>query len=418
MASIVNHGSEAIVMDTPHFDAVIVGSGFGGSVLAYRLAEAGLQVCLLERGQAYPPNAFPRSPHAMSRNFWDPSAGLYGLYHVWSFKHVEAVVASGLGGGSLIYANVLIRKDEKWFVQEDWEQGGYEFWPITRRDLDPHYDRVEKMLGAQRYPYDHEPYRHTPKTQAFQEAAAALGLEWQLPLQAVSFSNPGQPPVPGQPLQEERLNLHGRSRQTCRLCGECVIGCNFGSKNTLDFNYLSEAQRHGAELWTQCEVRGFVPRPEGGYAVQYVRHRSEELAGQRLETDQLPRHTITADRLILAAGVLGSTYLLLKNRDAFPNLSPMLGARFSGNGDIPGFVLRSQHGLHPGFGPTITSALRMPDRLDGGAGRGHYVEDAGYPESVNWLVEALDAPGTVRRLVRFALRRAGERLRGRKQSDL
>jgi cholesterol oxidase len=135
-----------------HFDAVIVGSGFGGSVTAYRLAEAGLDVCVLERGKAYPPGEFPRAPQRMQKNFWDPSEGLHGMYNIWSFNELGAVVCSGLGGGSLIYANVLIRKDEKWFVKEDLRNGGHEYWPVTRADLDPHYDRVEKMLGAQRYP--------------------------------------------------------------------------------------------------------------------------------------------------------------------------------------------------------------------------------------------------------------------------
>src|SRR5207244_11601371 len=86
-----------------HFDALIIGSGFGGSVMAYRLAEAGLQVCLLERGKAYPPNSFPRAPYDLGRNFWDPSEGLYGMFDMWSFKGAGALVSSGLGGGSLIY---------------------------------------------------------------------------------------------------------------------------------------------------------------------------------------------------------------------------------------------------------------------------------------------------------------------------
>ena len=122
-----------------HFDAVIVGSGFGGSVTAYRLAEAGLSVCVLERGKAYPPGEFPRAPHRMQKNFWDPSEGLHGMYNIWSFSGLGAVVCSGLGGGSLIYANVLIRKPEKWFVKEDLNNGGFEYWPVTRAKLDPHY---------------------------------------------------------------------------------------------------------------------------------------------------------------------------------------------------------------------------------------------------------------------------------------
>jgi choline dehydrogenase-like flavoprotein len=131
------------LMVETHFDVVIVGSGFGGSVMAYRLAEAGLTIRLRERGKAYPPNSFPRSPYGMRENLWDPGEGLFGLYNFWSFHRIHVLVASGLGGGSLIYANVLLRKDEEWFVKEDLARGGHEHWPITRADLEPYYDAVE-----------------------------------------------------------------------------------------------------------------------------------------------------------------------------------------------------------------------------------------------------------------------------------
>lgn len=105
-------------------DAVVVGSGFGGSVTAFRLAEAGHATALLERGRPYPPGSFPRNPHEMSRAFWEPKDELFGLFDIKSFRKLEAVVSSGLGGGSLIYANVLLRKDEKWFVADSPLPGG------------------------------------------------------------------------------------------------------------------------------------------------------------------------------------------------------------------------------------------------------------------------------------------------------
>src|SRR5437763_379500 len=160
--------ARGVAMGETHVDAVIVGSGFGGSVMAYRLAQAGLQVCLLERGKRYPPGSFPRSPYQMKNSFWDPSEGKYGLFSVWSFQGMNAIVASGLGGGSLIYSNVLLRKDEKWFVKEDRSKGGYEYWPVTRADLDPHYEQVEQMLNAQKYPFDIAPYNETARTKALQ----------------------------------------------------------------------------------------------------------------------------------------------------------------------------------------------------------------------------------------------------------
>src|SRR3954451_18747374 len=112
-----------------HVDAVIVGSGFGGSVTAYRLAAEGLSVAVLERGRAYPPGSFPRSPAEMSTAFWDPAEQLYGLYDVGGFDGCGLVAAGGVGGGSLIYATVLLRKDEHWFVRDP--PDGPRPWPVT-----------------------------------------------------------------------------------------------------------------------------------------------------------------------------------------------------------------------------------------------------------------------------------------------
>jgi cholesterol oxidase len=420
-------------MNETHFDAVVIGSGFGGSVMAYRLAEADLRVCLLERGKAYPPGSFPRSPYRMRKNFWDPSEGLHGLYNFWAFRGLDAVVSSGLGGGSLIYANVLIRKDEKWFVKEDVLNGGYEYWPVTRDELDPHYDAVEEMLRPQKYPFDQPPYDETSKTQAFRSATERLGLEPFLPKLAVTFANEGEAPVPGEPIREEHPNLHGRTRYTCRLTGECDFGCNYGSKNTLDYNYLSRAQWHNADLRTRCEVKAFEPRDGGGYAVHYVHHHPER-EGHKTDTSRLPLHTITADRLVIAAGSLGSTFLLLKNRSAFPRLSRRLGTRFGGNGDLLTFAIKGSEEIggtrvpriiDPGYGPVITSAIRVDDELDGEEGRGFYLEDAGFPEHLTWMLQVFDTPGalwrwrlTATNLVRSWLGREPESDLGAEVSEL
>jgi cholesterol oxidase len=221
---------------------------------------------------------------------------------------------------------------------------------------------------------------------------------------------------------DEEPNLHGRTRLTCRLCGECNFGCNFGSKYTLDFNYLSFAKlRHGVDIRTRCEAKTLAPRADGGYTIGYVDH-SEAVEGER-RTTALPERVLTADRLVLCAGTFGSTYLLLKNSANFPGLSDRLGTRFCGNGDLLTFAMRTHETVNgerrgrviePGYGPVITSTVRVKDLLEGGRGRAFYVQDGGYPDSINWIMEAGDQPaGLVRairlvwRLLKLWLRRGG-----------
>ena len=253
------------------------------------------------------------------------------MFNFWSFKGLSALVSSGLGGGSLIYANVMIRKPSEWF-----EPDGF---PLTRADLEPHYDAVEKVLSPQTYPFDTPPYAGTAKTQAFKEAAQAAGVDWELPKLAVTFRAPGvTDAVPGAPFGEPSDNLHESHRQTCRLCGECDVGCNYGSKNTLDYNYLSLAKKQGATIKTLTEVLFFEPASEGGYDVFY-RTLDPDAPSSSATRNKENCTPIRAKRLVLAAGTLASPYLLMKNRAAFPKLSSALGTRFSGNGDYLGRTL-------------------------------------------------------------------------------
>jgi cholesterol oxidase len=399
-----------------HFDAVVVGSGFGGSVTAFRLAEAGMSVCVLERGKTYPPGSFPRSPWEMARNFWDPSEGLHGLFDVWSFRGLGGIVASGLGGGSLLWSNVVLRKDRSTFVQEAGER-----WPIGYDDLEPHYERHERMLRATPYPFDREPYDRTPKTKAMEHASRELGLEWFLPPLAVTFDPGDGRPRPGEPIQGEE-NLHGRTRLTCLLCGECNIGCNYGSKNTLDYNYLSLAKlRFGADIRVRCEVKTFAPRAGGGYTIDYVEH-SDAVEGEK-RAGELPLRTITADRLILSAGSFGTTYLLLKNRAAFPGLSERLGTQFCGNGDLLTLALKARVNGGPrivdaGYGPAITSTVRVKDKAEGGPGRAYYIQDGGHPQTVNWIVETSHQLAIFRRALRLVRVLGRKLLRADHRSDI
>jgi cholesterol oxidase len=421
-------------MEETHFDAVIIGSGFGGSVAAYRLAEAGLKVCLLERGKAYPPFSFPRAPHKVRDNFWDPSDGLYGMYNVWSFKGSGALVSSGLGGGSLIYANIIIRKDEKWFDDPD------EGWPVKRAELEKHYDHVDDMMNVQQYPLEREPYKKAMKTWAMKEAAAKLkekypdeSIDWIKLNLAVSFrkqhagdhpDDGTNPPVTGEPIVERYgENYHKKTRYTCVNCGECDFGCNTGSKNTLDYTYITAAKHKGADIRTLCEVKSFAPNSAGdGYEIDYVKHDPDSWQEPRQRDSgyiiPLTSHKITAKRLIVSAGAYGSAFLLLKNRDNFPNLktNPNLGKRFGLNGDMLSFLVKSQEKkkdgscgpriLDPTFGPVITSAIRLGDTLDGlgSQGRGFYVEDGGNPYLLSWGSELAGISGFLARAAHLGKR--------------
>ena len=376
-------------MSEHDFDAVVVGSGFGGSVTAYRLRTGGKSVCLLERGKRYNPGDFPRSPSGLAKNVWNPAGGRYGMFEVWMFDHIEAVVSSALGGGSIIYANVLLEKPAATFTG----------WPLAYADLVPHYADVRTIIAPQPYPFQDPPYDQAPKVVAFERAARTLGVNRELPPLAVTFANPGRPPALGEPI------VGTTNRFTCRLCGECNVGCNFGSKNTLDFNYLKlfeDAKGVKGEIRTLAEVTSFK-QCDGGFCVEYQSH-DPKCPGP---------HRVTAQRLVLAAGSLGTTYLLLRNADTLDR-SPdrkVLGSRWCGNGDFLASLKNAKNDLDPERGPVITTALEY----DGGR---YYIEDGGYPAFLEWVIEGMGSPSLAGRALRIAYLRAKDRMEGRRVSNI
>lgn len=371
----------------------VLGSGFGGSVFACRLAETGrYQVHLFERGRRYGRNEFPRRPDQLRDAFWDPKNGMYGMFEYRSFPEtdIDVLNASGLGGGSLIYANVLYEMPAEFF--KGWPGG------IVRATLDPYYERVHRMMETRSYPVDQPewPYAQTPKTQALARAYNKLeqnslghpAAKLEYPRLAIQFG-----PKAGEPI----VNGQGVSQTTCIMCGECDVGCNYHAKNTLDLNYLAKAEQCGAEIHCNAEANAVIPRPEGGYRVVF--------------SD--PRHTGTqqhleADYVVVSAGSLGSTHLLLRMRAAghLVNLSPALGTRWSENGDLLGFSFNSVDAIYPSTGPVITTAIRFfhsayPD----GFPHGLYIEDAGIPNMLAWYLTGLAPSGALQAIegaVRYA----------------
>jgi cholesterol oxidase len=405
--------------DEVFFDVIVVGSGFGGAVTAYRLAKEGRDVLLLERGQPYPPGSFARTPPQMQRAFWDPAEGLHGLFELWRFSHLDMVVGSGLGGGSLIYANVMLPKDPHTFVREDLAAEGREHWPIGYAQLEKHYEHVRVMQAPQRFPADVEPYASSGKTSAIEDAARALGLRSERPELAVLFApSTGEMPIPGASVPG--YNLHQRPRSTCILCGECDLGCNFGAKNTLDYTYLSRAKLEGAKLRCCCEMRTIEPLDGGGgYRVGYRQHldaRNGHRADLLDPTDEADR-TVDGERVILAAGSVGTPRLLLTNRAALPGLSPATGRRVSANGDALAIIRDADAPLDPSRGPVITASMTVGDG-ESPSGRGHRIQDGGAPVIADWLWESLELPKAPWRMRRTILRELRGRLLRRSDTNL
>lgn len=388
------------------FDVVVIGSGFGGAVVACRAAKADRSVLVLERGKLYRPGNFPRSPLAMSTNVWDPSEGLFGLFQLWSFRRLDAVVASGVGGGSLIYANVMLPMPEPWFGARAGD------WPLDYADIAKHYDTVAIMMAAQSLPP--EMRKRVPRLPAFEDAVRRAGMDPQQARLAVTFARDGQDP--GDPIGTTEANLHGFPRRTCRLCGECDLGCNDGAKNTLDFTYLSQAAGSGAEVRQLHEVKRITALGAGEhpYELDYVVHTPPNPAWEvvRRPPDEQPEyHTVRAKRVAVAAGALGSTRLLLANRAGLPCLSGQLGTRFSGNGDAIGFLTGGPDAvLESAQGAVITAYAQHDDPP-------FFIEDGGYPATLSWLGEAF-SPALYGRGAKLLLARWWQRLRRHTDSNI
>ena len=318
--------AEQATEEDARYDAVVVGSGFGGSIAALRLAEAGKSVLVLERGRRYLPGEFPRDVRDVDALFWDyprrPTS--LGLFDMRFLSGIGVVAASGVGGGSLIYANIHIRPDPVVFEDPRWPRS------FDRSTLDPYYDRVASMFGVGPIPAEIQ----LRKRDVYRHAAGELGRPVFDPDQAVAWT--GAP---------------GPGRQVCQLVAECEFGCQHGAKNTVDLTYLARASDLGATVRTGANVSHVLPVRDG-YAVRF-----REVRGGR------PRQ-VTGARVVLSAGTLGTNEILLRSRDllgTLPNLSPALGHGFSGNGDFLGSIQNSRFDLEPWRGPDVTSVITFFD---------------------------------------------------------
>jgi len=354
-----------------NFDVIIIGSGFGGAITGCRLAEKGLKVLILERGRRWKKTDFPRGPE----DPWIYDHNEPEIRNGWlDFRFMRDMLVAqgaGVGGGSLVYANVSVEAK-----QEIFKTG----WPpeITYNELKPFYDRVGQMLNLQQVPDNQLP----PKYQLMKEAAEKVGYAnrfAELPL-AVSF-NPEFNYHAEDPFNNDKskkfINDFGVEQGTCVHCGNCDVGCQVHAKNTLDLNYIPLAEKHGAEV-RELHFVNYIA-PEGtGYRVYFDRLKD----GQRIPGNE------AAAKVIVAGGSLNSTEILLRSRDQYktlPNISRRLGDNWSSNADFISASFDHPEKIYPTRGPTITARI---DLFDGVVDNQRFIiEDGGLPDFLGDMVE-------------------------------
>ncbi len=308
------------------FDFVIIGSGFGGSVSALRLAEKGYRVLVLERGKRYNAQDFPKTNWNVFKYLWMPALRCFGIMGLNFFDDMWILNGSGVGGGSLVYASTHIKPPKTFFEAEEWRD--LADWEA---ELTPFYDLADRMLGTAENP------RFWPADHALYEIAAELGQEdsFKPTPVAIFFGEPGQT-VPDPFFEGE-----GPARTGCIHCGGCMVGCRHNAKNTLDKNYLYLAEKKGTQVWPESNVLDIRPLygPHPGAA------RYEIMFENTTDWFFKRKKSVRARNIIVSAGVLGTVNLLLKCRDenhSLPFLSQRLGKMVRSNSEaLMGVTARS-----------------------------------------------------------------------------
>ncbi len=328
--------------DQDTFDFVIVGSGFGGSVSALRLAQKGYSVAVLERGRRFRDQDFAKSTWNLRRYLWAPRLGLRGILQISPFKDVFVLHGAGVGGGSLGYANVLMQPTDAAFESQAWKE------PVAWGEvLRPHYEEAKRMLGVAPNP------RLTPADHVLKGIAEGMGRgDTFRPVETGTFF--GEPGQEGLEVPDPYFGGAGPARKACIHCGACMVGCRHNAKNTLPKNYLHFAEKLGVTVIPDTVVRDLRP-VEGADGVGY----EVKVAGPGWFS--LPRKPLRARNVIVAAGALGTLRLLFRCRDvtkSLPDLSLRLGERVRTNSEaLLGSVAR-KHDVDYSKGIAITSIFQ------------------------------------------------------------
>ncbi len=355
----------------PHYQIVVIGTGYGGGIAASRLARAGQTVCVLERGREFIAGEFPDTLiDAVEETQTDSPEKHHGkqtaLFDFRFNPNEMVLLGCGLGGTSLINGNVSIQPDPRVFDDGRWPQA-------FLNDLDTlvakGYERATDMLKPTPYPTDFPPL---PKLRGLGEMAGYMGQKFMPAHINVNF--------------EDKVNHVGMPQQACKLCGDCMTGCNHTAKNTTAMNYLPDAYNHGAEFFTEVSVK-FLEKKDGRWLIHY----QVADAGQEKFSDATL--FVTADIVIVSAGTLGSTEIMLRSKEKGLSLSDRVGYHYSGNGDAGGFAYNTDQEMRAvGFGdkdvdkmepvgPVITGIIDMRDtaKLDDGL----IVEEGSFPGAVS-----------------------------------
>ena len=331
----------------PAYDVVVVGSGYGGGVSASRLSRAGQSVCVIERGREFLTGEFPSRLPELRRELQVSGAKMRtgsrtGLFDFRLGADIHVLVGCGLGGGSLINAGVALQPDTRVFADRAWPDA-------IRNDglLALGYERASAMLRPAR----HAHADRLTKFKSLQSSGEGFATPPVAAPVVVSF--------------ETNTNPAGITQPECVLCGDCCSGCNVGAKNTVALTYLPDAAAHGADIFTEQSVSR-VEKKEGGWRIHFAPSDGK---------DQMPRH-VDAKTIVLAAGTLGSTEILLRSRSNGLALSDRLGERFSANGDIIAFALGGEERVNAvgvGYpakftgdtvGACVSGQIELPDQQD------------------------------------------------------
>lgn len=341
------------VDDPEVYDYVIVGSGFGGSVSALRLAEKGYRVLVIEAGKRWRAQDFPESNWNVRKFLWMPAFFCYGIQRLTFLRDVLVLSGAGVGGGSLVYANTLLVPPDEAFRRGTWPRG-----TDWQQALAPHYETAQRILGVT------QNQLLWPGDRALQDFARSLGKEDTFKPTRVAVLLGDRP---GEQVGDPFFGGEGPERTTCTYCGGCMVGCRHGAKNTLDKNYLWFAEKLGARVLPETRVTGIDPVGEDGRD-GYVLH--VESSTRKLRKR---RRAIRARAVVLSAGALGTVSLLLrcKENGRLPRLSPVLGNHVRTNSEVLCGVTARQDAVDYSRGIAIASGFHPdPDT---------YIEVVRYP---------------------------------------